>query len=217
VQELVWRHSDHRAALAEQLALSLHCFDLAPIYTIHGFCQRVLKDRAFESSSLFDVEVLADQTVLMQEIADDFWRRTFYQASPVRVAFALKRRLGPARFLPFLQACLNHPRLKLIARAGNKNAETIGAEIDETFAQARRLWREQTAAIKACVGSKSGWGNHPYREDARLAELFTTLDRMFSDGCSDPEALEGIASFASSRLLESVNRQKTSASKASVL
>jgi exodeoxyribonuclease V beta subunit len=200
VQELLRRHREHRATLAEQLALSLNCFDLAPIYTIHGFCQRVLKDRAFESSSLFDVEVLTDQTAVMQEIADDFWRRTFYQASPVRVAFALKRRLGPARFLPFLQDCINHPRLKLIACAGAKNAETIGAEIDESFAQARRLWREQTAAIRSCIGSKSGGGNKPYNGDAQMADLFAALERLFADGCCNPDALEGV--------LEGVNMRK---------
>ncbi|MEP6956681.1 MAG: UvrD-helicase domain-containing protein, partial [Chthoniobacterales bacterium] len=41
------RHPDQRAA-ATRLEAALVNFDEAPIYTIHGFCQRVLAERAFE-------------------------------------------------------------------------------------------------------------------------------------------------------------------------
>ena len=59
---------------------SLIDFDQAAIYTIHGFCQRVLHENAFETQNLFDTELVTDQSHLMQEVVDDFWRKTFYQA-----------------------------------------------------------------------------------------------------------------------------------------
>ena len=63
-----------------RLDLALQTFDEAPIYTIHGFCQRMLQDHAFESAGLFDRELIKDQTHLLGEIVDDFWRAHFYEA-----------------------------------------------------------------------------------------------------------------------------------------
>jgi exodeoxyribonuclease V beta subunit len=52
-------------------------FDVAAICTIHSFCQRMLRDHAFESNALFDTELIADQTEFLQEIVDDFWAENF--------------------------------------------------------------------------------------------------------------------------------------------
>jgi exodeoxyribonuclease V beta subunit len=45
-------------ALRERLKQALFGFDRAPIFTIHGFCHRVLLDLAFESGQLFEFEVV---------------------------------------------------------------------------------------------------------------------------------------------------------------
>ena len=63
------------------LRAALLDFDEASIFTIHGFCQRTLHESAFESGSLFDTELEPEQeTGLMEEIVQDFWRRHFYNA-----------------------------------------------------------------------------------------------------------------------------------------
>lgn len=91
---LLGRIADRKQALL-QLSSALRNFDQAPIYTIHGFCQRVLSDRAFESGLPFETEILPDQSVVLQEIADDFWRKTFYAAAPLFVRYALEKKLDP--------------------------------------------------------------------------------------------------------------------------
>ena len=49
---------------------ALRGFDQAAIFTIHGFCQRVLAEKAFESAMPFRSELLADETDLLREIAE---------------------------------------------------------------------------------------------------------------------------------------------------
>jgi exodeoxyribonuclease V beta subunit len=49
--------------------------DDAAIYTIHGFCHRALADNAFESGMGFDLEMVIDETVLLQRAIEDFWRQ----------------------------------------------------------------------------------------------------------------------------------------------
>ena len=48
------------AACAEKIKNALDTFDSASIYTIHGFCQSVLKDYAFENNAPFKWEVIDD-------------------------------------------------------------------------------------------------------------------------------------------------------------
>jgi exodeoxyribonuclease V beta subunit len=55
--------------------------DEAAIYTIHGFCQRMLMQNAFESGSLFQQSLLEDDSLLLLQATNDFWRRHFYDLS----------------------------------------------------------------------------------------------------------------------------------------
>ena len=104
---LVKKHASQRADLAARLDRALYGFDEAPIYTIHGFCQRVLKDRAFETGSLFDTELVTDQMPLLRQVVEDYWRRQFYRAGKVPVIFALKNGLSPDALLPLVRGSLH--------------------------------------------------------------------------------------------------------------
>jgi exodeoxyribonuclease V beta subunit len=66
-----------RLTIKKRIEAALRDFDQAFITTIHGFCQRLLRDQAFESGALFETEFVADQTPLLRATADDFWRAHF--------------------------------------------------------------------------------------------------------------------------------------------
>src|SRR5262245_33159629 len=51
---LASRSAEHRAEDRKRLVQALRSFDEAAIFTIHGFCQRMLQDHAFESRVAFD-------------------------------------------------------------------------------------------------------------------------------------------------------------------
>ena len=55
--------------------------DEASIFTIHGFCQRMLQQNAFESGSLFQQTLLEDDSTILSQACNDFWRAHFYQLS----------------------------------------------------------------------------------------------------------------------------------------
>lgn len=77
--------------------------DQAAIFTIHGFCQRILNEHAFETGSLFDTELVSDQSRLIQEIAEDFWRLNFYKAAPEVVDYVVEKIKGPDFFFKLVQ------------------------------------------------------------------------------------------------------------------
>ncbi|MBY5921041.1 exodeoxyribonuclease V subunit beta [Ferrimonas balearica] len=77
---------DHpRCALMLDQAAQL--MDLAAVHTIHGWCQRMLREHAFDSGSLFSQEMEADTAPLREEAVRDYWRRFLYpQSRPVLAA-----------------------------------------------------------------------------------------------------------------------------------
>ena len=52
--------------------------DEAAVSTIHGWCNRMLREHAFDSGSLFTQTLEADQAELLDEAVRDYWRTFFY-------------------------------------------------------------------------------------------------------------------------------------------
>jgi exodeoxyribonuclease V beta subunit len=67
--------------IRKRLEMALLNIDQAGIFTIHGFCQRVLKEHALESGQLFDVVLTDELALIKQSCADDFWRQQIYPRS----------------------------------------------------------------------------------------------------------------------------------------
>jgi exodeoxyribonuclease V beta subunit len=199
---LVARYGDQTREMKARLENALCDFDEAPIYTIHGFCQRTLRDRAFESGLLFDTELVTDPTEFLQEIADDFWRKHFYETGRSLVHFALKNKFSPQRFLDLLRTCTNYPRIEFISQAKGRPLASLSAELESCFQAAREVWLSDADKIKACFGSASNWGNSPYNNDEAMAELFQQFNWCFSGGDTAFEALKCIADFCTASLKE---------------
>ncbi|WP_299183212.1 exodeoxyribonuclease V subunit beta [uncultured Neptuniibacter sp.] len=72
------RQVDDSAQAVKLLEHAIRQMDEAAIFTIHGFCQRMLKQHAFESGSLFETELTQDDLSLIRGAALDFWRSTIY-------------------------------------------------------------------------------------------------------------------------------------------
>ena len=74
-----------RATLAaRRLEKALSAFDAAPVFTLHGFCQRLLTELAFESGARFEEELVTDAGPLLDAAVADFAGAAFGDpASPL--------------------------------------------------------------------------------------------------------------------------------------
>lgn len=135
------------AALARRLQTAADEIDLASIFTIHGFCTRVLREHALESGHTFDPPtLLPSERALHEELAADLWRvhandaatvdaLTWLWSSPEALAGDLTTLIKP---LPLLPARPTHtfddpaPQLRLAAAA---LAEAIETHAEDAQAQ----------------------------------------------------------------------------------
>ncbi|MFB9147146.1 exodeoxyribonuclease V subunit beta [Halomonas alkalicola] len=100
-------------ACARRLQLAAEWMDEAAVSTIHSWCHRMLREHAFESGSLFSLEMNLDQSELELEVARDYWRSfyyaldaealavvTCYWETPDALAEDVRRLQGDAELLP---------------------------------------------------------------------------------------------------------------------
>jgi exodeoxyribonuclease V beta subunit len=100
----LYQRSADRDDARRRLQRALINFDQAAIHTIHGFCQRILRDRAFEARALFDTELVTDLSDFEQQLADDFWRTRSTTFTVTFADYLLDKKFGPDRLCQLQRA-----------------------------------------------------------------------------------------------------------------
>ena len=141
----------HRLKLADQN------MDLAAIYTIHGFCRRMLMQYAFHSGIHFNLELIKDQSDLLVRFANEFWREHFYPL-PFEMADFIANELGsPDYVLSLLESDLGK---NLIVDLENKQALSISiteflhqylGEYFKDIKALKRFWLESAGKISELI------------------------------------------------------------------
>jgi exodeoxyribonuclease V beta subunit len=78
-----------REQAAHRLALAAQAMDDAAVYTIDAWCQRMLREHAFDSGSLFEENLVGDEAALRLEAVQDYWRQQLYPMGTDRVTQVL--------------------------------------------------------------------------------------------------------------------------------
>ena len=141
-----------RFVAAHRLVLAAETMDEAAIFTIDAWCQRMLREHAFDSGSLFDEELVSDERPLFEDAAHDYWRQHVYPLAGGSLAVLL------ACFADV--GALKRAVFDLVGRSGRLrdacDDETLGHLVDaplgSVIARAERERQDRLAALKA------GWG-----------------------------------------------------------
>ncbi|WP_295521239.1 exodeoxyribonuclease V subunit beta [Limnohabitans sp. Rim8] len=75
-----------REQAAYRLALAAQAMDDAAVYTIDAWCQRMLREHAFDSGNLFEENLVGDEAALRLEAVQDYWRQQLYPMATDLVA-----------------------------------------------------------------------------------------------------------------------------------
>ncbi len=166
----------HARATLQQ---ALTHFDETPVRTIHGFCQRVLRDHAFESGSFFDMELVTDPRPLLDEVVADWWRSRFDTATDAETGFALTAGLTPNRLIRMLGETQRHPGIELHACVTPGELPRLRTVLVDRFAAAAETWRRESGTIRSFFGTGITWGNRPYNLSTEMDSRFAQLESCF--------------------------------------
>ncbi|WON76013.1 exodeoxyribonuclease V subunit beta [Serratia sp. UGAL515B_01] len=196
---------DDLSEAAAQLLAAERQMDEAAIYTIHGFCQRMLTHNAFESGILFEQTLVQDELPLRRQACADFWRRHCYPL-PIGVARAVSQEWdGPEALLKDLSGYLHGE--SPVLRQSPKDDETvlmrheqIVARIDDIKAQ----WREVASELEALV-SQSGVDKRSY-SSKHLPNWLNKVAEWVAQETQDYQLPKELEKFRQSALLEKTKK-----------
>ncbi|MEV3822284.1 exodeoxyribonuclease V subunit beta [Aeromonas dhakensis] len=134
--QLLAEVEDHDLA-ARRLLAAERQMDEAAVFTIHGFCQRMLKQNAFESGALFETEFLTDDSQLRLQAVSDYWRAEFYPVDKTLASAVRALWPSPATLLREMNGWLDNSELEMRPPAG-----------DETLAARHQVAMSRIAAVK---------------------------------------------------------------------
>ncbi|NTW54078.1 MAG: exodeoxyribonuclease V subunit beta [Chlorobaculum sp.] len=159
------------AALAE--------FDMASIFTIHGFCLRALQDHAFESGALYETELVPDQSALAGQVIDDFWRERFFGDANRLLDYALLKKWSPDALKSFLNSLQLSERDEVIPAFGEAEVARIEAEAQTAFDEICRIWHDEREALSDLLRTSKGLSRSEkfYRDD-KVEPLLSALDEF---------------------------------------
>ncbi|MDD0976054.1 exodeoxyribonuclease V subunit beta [Pseudomonas fontis] len=126
------------AACANRLDVAAQWMDEAAVSTIHSWCQRMLREHAFDSGSLFTQTLETDHSDLLGQVMRDYWRRFCYSMHGDALAWVRSNWVSPESLLPRVRA--------MFGRVGDDDDNADPTQLIETVLAARS---EQLASLKA--------------------------------------------------------------------
>ncbi|MEX8511291.1 MAG: exodeoxyribonuclease V subunit beta [Leptothrix ochracea] len=182
-----------REQAAFRLAMAAESMDDAAIHTIDAWCQRMLREHAFDSGQLFDETLESDENVWLDQALRDYWRREIYPLRPVDVARVLA-------VWPGLPACAADVRAWL-ARWARKPQDVssdppFGLSLSKLLSQqTERLnvlkagWVERTQSMRIWLFERLHAKTNPFngvklRMDT-VSAVLTALERWALDEAVD--------------------------------
>ncbi|MCK5541128.1 MAG: exodeoxyribonuclease V subunit beta [Desulfobacterales bacterium] len=142
---------------------ALNLFDETSILTIHSFCLKMLKENAFESRALFDVELSPDSSLIEKEICYDFFAEKINNLDSLFLKYLKKKNFVPGKLIRKFSKLLSRPDIELIPKT---------MEFSDVFDEYREIVKEievyidhKSYEIKEFIQNDSGINKQSYKKN----------------------------------------------------
>jgi exodeoxyribonuclease V beta subunit len=189
-----------RAKAMDNLRFALSSFDTASIFTIHGFCLLALQDNAFESGSLYDTGLVTDQSGLLSEMVDDFWRLRFFDEPAPLLGYALRHGYSPEYFTKFLMEIPISPMVDVRPRYGADEIASVENRCGSAYERLREAWIASRGEIENILTGDKGLSRSAdnYRIDL-IPSLIENMGKFVAGG-NRYDLFEGFDKFRASNM-----------------
>ncbi|MEQ9310463.1 MAG: exodeoxyribonuclease V subunit beta [Balneolaceae bacterium] len=148
----------------EILKKAYYQFDEAAVSTIHGFCQRLLKENNLRFGISPEFEILADYGTLLQEVTDHFWRNfinnDYSEFQKALILFISQLGYFPDNLIERIQTTIEKPYATLLPKS--KPLEVFEKDFNklkQAFINAKIGFLKEEKEIKQVLHSELLNGN----------------------------------------------------------
>ncbi len=164
------------AANAGLMRSAVLAFDTAAIFTIHGFCYRMLNEMAFETGSAYALELIPDQTDIAMNTAWDFFRKHIYN---LPLEYLARAKPSPEDFLK--TARMAGPEARIIPEAARPDIESVIVSAKAAYAELKAIWRESRTEVCGMLET-SGLLNRKSYQKKTVIKAIEEMDGFVEEG-----------------------------------
>jgi len=146
----------------QRLQRAILSFDEAAVYTIHGFCQRALSERAFDAGLPFDSELLTNDHEIVQQLVDDYWRIHLQNASDEFLFLLKQSKITPDTLLNDIADFVGKPYLQVLENQQVSGCQTIWNNLPDVFHDVQESWVESQTEISQLLLGFDGLNKRSY-------------------------------------------------------
>lgn len=106
----------NKLLLTDWLQANLAQMDESSVFTIHGFCQRILKQFAFDSGVGFESEMILDAQEYLRRAAQDYWRELTYPMAQEQLGALLGHIKSPEDVFWKVKGWLQQENIQLLPK-----------------------------------------------------------------------------------------------------
>ncbi|AZD33536.1 Exodeoxyribonuclease V beta chain [Pseudomonas chlororaphis subsp. aurantiaca] len=133
---------------ASRLDIAAQWMDEAAVSTIHSWCQRMLREHAFDSGSLFTQTLETDHSDLLGEVLRDYWRLFCYPMQGDALNWVRANWGGPAALLPRVRALFGSEREVDQEQTPAQLIEACLLERRAALVQLKAPWQQWAAQLR---------------------------------------------------------------------
>lgn len=185
---------------ARRLQVAAEWMDDAAVSTIHSWCYKMLQEHAFDSGSLFSQELISDQSDLVTEAVQDYWRTRFYPLSPALAKLVHGEFESPAVLEKEIRTLLQREDARiefqgepLVQTPLQSKLEAVRDSADKSSAfeqEARAAWQADsdnlTEVLDGLRGAMNGNSFRGKDDDAVFSDWINGVKDWASGGESTP-------------------------------
>lgn len=119
--------------LQQWLKANLALMDEASIFTIHGFCQRILQRYAFDTGVMFSADMTTDSDHYLQQACEDVWRQVAYGLNSEQSAALLNMYSAPEDLFEQVRSRINKPDVEILPWIPAKSFDELWSRFAEAF------------------------------------------------------------------------------------
>lgn len=125
--------------LKNWLQTNLNLMDESSIFTIHGFCGKMLKRFAFDSGVMFSAELTLDSDSYLQQACEDIWRQVAYSLDLQQSKQLLSVHKSPDSLFQTVRSRINRSDITILPAATQQSFSSLWQALAEGFKQAQTI------------------------------------------------------------------------------
>lgn len=194
VKALIFRTQDNfysedhprNLSLTDWLQANLSQMDESSVFTIHGFCQRILKQFAFDSGVGFESEMILDAQEYLRRAAQDYWRELAYPMDQEQLTALLGQISSPEDVFWKVRGWLQQEDIELLPKAkSGLDFSNAWTKAKSSYDNAVQIWQGLAAEDLNDLIESSGIDKRSFSKSTRpkriaAAKVFFSSSARFT-------------------------------------